>query len=362
MSEKPRPRNISGKRLQARVFAPATFSRLERVKNWARTRWRKIAIAGGIFLLAVGMHGAYRYQRYRTQPWVEVALMGHQDEYDGRVVVKKLRELQSKEKVSVIALELMNSTENENRETIHRFEKMRVQFDQWRAKNHPDPQTLEREARNAARSQTGTPVFIPLYAEALIQRLPIRFLESISSKELERAKKRETVIDQLFQQAANAPTLKESQARMIRFYEILDQETAERNQEMREELAKIRNEFRNKGTVFAATGLAHFEFPPKYRTRVVDAFEEGKIMLSDPRANYHVAPSLRAAREIVGSYLQTALVNNPNQRERLRPAYEMAKGFTLEDFSELDRRIGNMNPNKRLPAVIEILIEWANKR
>ncbi len=347
-------------RVQPRT-TPVELNRRQRILNWARKRWKTVSLMGGVFLLA-GAYGGYRYHQYRTLPWAEVGLMGHFDEYDGSVVVGKLRELENKEKVSAIALENMNSTETENRDAINRFERVRTAFNQWRASARPDSETLSREARKAVLSVEQTPVFVPIYTEALLQGIPIRFIESISPEQLVKAKQREIEVDRLFQQAANAPTLNEAVNRMIPFYKLIEEETSERNEEMREELAKVRDEFRGKGTVFAAVGLAHFEFPPTHKTRVVDAFEPGRNLLADPRADYHLPPALRAARSIVGSCLQTALATNPAQRERLKPAYEVSKTLTLEQFKEIDRRVGTKKSSERIQTVVAILLEWAQKR
>jgi hypothetical protein len=337
------------------------LSRTQRLLHALRTRWGKTALLGGSFLLASGI-GAHVY-RTRTHPAPSiVATVYHRNVEDGRIAAQKLRETMQKEKVAVIAFEKKMSTEEKNREVQLAFEEIRAVFEKWRLQTHPTEDAARKFAEALLLKPLKNNPFTPIFAEALIYRIPIRFVESLSPEQSRRLNAMAAERDRYETQISMAPTLREAHSLLMKVIQIDDELLAARNADMVEELGKIKKEFRGKGTVFSVVGQGHFEVSNQSGSTEIEAFERGQVYEPDIKTKRSVSKEVWAARYLVIGYIEYYAVAFPSRRNSFKGAYERALHLTLPEFRELEKITNGLEPPRRQEIIINTLIRWAEER
>ncbi|MEK6821153.1 MAG: hypothetical protein AABY11_02010, partial [archaeon] len=296
------------------------MTRLARFREWARKHKKivRLSIAGAIL---AGTLGGVKYYRYATIPHCVVVLGAHSDRTDTMYVAHALNTLRKVERVSVVALENAHGTNENSKLAVDAYNHIQNEFEKWRLRTKPGVKEQYQMA-NEILSQVFNNQLIPIYAEALVSGLPIRFLERGTEKETRRSKELMAKSNAFIQQAVDAPTLKEGAQLLNKSTELLYESIRIRDEEMREELEKIRDEFRGEGTVFSSVGAAHYEFPPTRRVRKIDALDMDRHFLPDPRIEMKLEPEIRAARGIIAYYIRIAVEDARANVEKSKERYQ----------------------------------------
>jgi hypothetical protein len=167
------------------------------------------------------------------------------------------------------------------------------------------------------------------------------------------------VSDQEFNLAKNAPTLEEAIRHVEKSIIALDLSVDERNREMVEEINKLRQEFRGKGTVFSWAGLGHYEVVPATESKRLNQDRSPNQLGLEPELARQLPLRLRAARTYVLAYLEGVSRLKKTSMDQL---YRRAQTIDEKDIKELGIAIGNKMGNERGYAIVDTLLKWVNEK
>ncbi|MEK6902712.1 MAG: TraB/GumN family protein [archaeon] len=338
-----------------------------------RTRWfkrpiRKRWIAVGVVALSVIYAGV---ERYRTQTTVRlptgiVSLMRHIDIEDGRTVARDFRHAVTHEKVVVLAIEQFGGTQESNANVMRSLNKARDEFEKWRSVKNRSEEEGRKEAESIMMRYLVTEksiVYVPIFAEAMVQRIPLRFLESMPIEQANRLNQMADESVQLYQQGRVGKTLGQGLPYFEQHLAIEDIILDERNAEMLEELAQIKAEHREKGNVFAVVGRAHNEIGSKSQSSVWKSYDEERHLVP-VHGDRRIPLSVRAARILVQENL-IALVETTAMgisRSTIKSVFDRAARLTMEEFRELDRKCSGLTGTPLAAKLLVELQSWVRNR
>ncbi len=327
-----------------------------------RERWvkrfhlyRRLAVAGllaGAMTIPTNVH-------HRILPRNVTVFMKHETVEDGREVAQRLHQNIKEGRVKVLALEQAHRTTEENIRNQNEMQKIRNEFEQWRMANRASEksalQWIETRLSRSLRTEQGK-VFVPIIAEALVYRLPIRYLENMTPEQSAKSKRMIQELDIIHSLAMNDTDIVQGFSTMKKYTEKETEYIRFRNAEMKEEFQAIQREFGNSG-VFSTMGEQHYRFARETGNEIEYAQDIRKSFLAIEEKMENLDIDTRTARGMGFDLIRNvrAKFKDINQTT-LERAYERIEKMTADEFLTQLRKLNFIQPPlARARAIIEAL-------